>query len=172
MYEKNMVAERDAGEDISLITVNTRSEQFKKLIDIAKETTEGTAFLYRDNDSAVVLVDAFLRNKTPFVHRKPEMNFFGNKIVKDIVDYLTLSLNPYDADAFDRICNKGLIYLKANPKKYTVANSKRRHITVFEALEEQMEYVKMNYRWRAEEFLKLTLGLEIEIEKGYKVLGL
>lgn len=175
-YEKNMVAERNDGEDISLITVNTRAEQFKKLIDIAKETTGETAFLYRDNDSAVVLVDAFLRNKTPFVHRKPEMNFFGNKIVKDIVDYLTLSLNPYDADAFERICNKGLIYLKANPKKYTVANSKRRHITVFEALEEQMQYIKMNYRWRVEEFENIMTSLknsttakaiEIICEEGY-----
>ena len=175
-YEKNMVAERNDGEDISLITVNTRAEQFKKLIDIAKETTGETAFLYRDNDSAVVLVDAFLRNKTPFVHRKPEMNFFGNKIVKDIVDFLTLSLNPYDADAFERICNKGLIYLKTNPKKYTVANSKRRHITVFEALEEQMQYIKMNYRWRVEEFENIMTSLknsttakaiEIICEEGY-----
>ena len=175
-YEKNMVAQRETGEDISLITVNTRAEQFKKLIDVAKGTTGETAFLYRDNDSAVVLVDAFLRNKTPFVHRKPEMNFFGNKIVKDIADYLTLSLNPYDADAFERICNKGLIYLKANPKKYTVTNSKRRHITVFEALDEQMEYVKMNYRWRAEEFENImksvkssttAKAIEIICEEGY-----
>ena len=74
--------------------------------------TRETAFLYRDNESSVVLVDLFLRNGIPFRLKKPEMNFFGSKVVKDIVAYLSLALNEYDTDSFDHICNKGILYLK------------------------------------------------------------
>lgn len=102
-YEKNMTAERDDGEAVILEQVESREAQFMRLLEIAKTTIKETAFLYRDNESAVVLVDLFLRNNIPFKLRKPEMNFFGTRMVKAVVEKLSLVKNEKDTDSFSQL---------------------------------------------------------------------
>jgi len=111
-YEKNMTAERGDGEAVSLIRVASREEQYLHLLDDAKNRKTETAFLYRDNESAIVLVDLFLRNNIPFKLRKVEMNFFEINIVKDIVAYLSIAVNKYDAHNLKQIPNNRILYLK------------------------------------------------------------
>lgn len=151
-YEKNMTAERGEGSEVKLIEVSAKEEQYNYLLTVAKDATSETAFLYRDNESAVVLVDLLTRNNIPFNHRKAELNFFGNKVVKDIVAYLTLTVDVFNVDAFSQICNKGIIYLKQQQKEYAIKSCKNRHISVFEAVREQMKYVEYKYRDRADIF--------------------
>lgn len=151
-YEKNMTAERGPGEDVHLETVSSREEQYNRLLDIAKVATAETAFLYRDNESSVILVDFLLRHNINFALAKPKMNFFKTGIVQDIVAYLSLALDAYNAEALGRICNKGILFLKANPLEYAKQNCIKRHISVYDALEEQMKYVKAEFRGRASYF--------------------
>jgi DNA helicase-2/ATP-dependent DNA helicase PcrA len=151
-YEKNMTAERGDGEAVSLEQVESREMQYMRLLDIAKTADRETAFLYRDNESSVVLIDLFLRNGVPFRLRKPEMNFFGNRVVKDIVAYLSLALNENDTNSFSQICNKGIIYLKNQQKDYAIKNCKYKRISVYDAVEGQMQYLKENQRNRADDF--------------------
>lgn len=145
-YEKNMTAERGDGEDVHLECVLSREAQYHQLLHIAQTATAETAFLYRDNESAVVLVDLLLRNGIPFKLRRPEMNFFGTGIVRDIVSYLKLAINAYDSQQLDQICNKGIIYLKKNTCYWAVQNSQQKRISVFDALEKQIDYVKRSNR--------------------------
>lgn len=145
-YEKNMTAERGDGEDVHLECVPSREAQYQKLLDIAKAATSETAFLYRDNESAVVLVDLLLRNGIPFKLRKPEMNFFGTSMVRDMVAYLRLAINAYDAQQLDQICNKGIVYLKKATCYHAIQNSQQKQISVFDALEAQINYVKRSNR--------------------------
>ena len=119
-YEKNMTSERVDGNEVHLISVKNQEEQYMHLLEVAKNATADTAFLYRDNESAVVLVDLLTRNGIPFQHRKSEMNFFGNKDVKDIIAYLSLVLDEFNWKAFEQICNKGVIYLKKQQKEYAI----------------------------------------------------
>ena len=151
-YEKNMTAERGDGEAVSLEQVDSREMQYMRLLEIAKTADRETAFLYRDNESSVVLIDLFLRNGVPFRLRKPEMNFFGNRVVKDIVAYLSLALNENDTNSFSQICNKGIIYLKNQQKDYAIKNCKYKRISVYDAVEGQMQYLKERQRDRAEDF--------------------
>lgn len=151
-YEKNMTAERGDGEAVSLEQVESREIQYMRLLDIAKTADRETAFLYRDNESSVVLIDLFLRNGVPFRLRKPEMNFFGNRVVKDIVAYLSLALNENDTTSFSQICNKGIIYLKSQQKDYAIKNCKYKRISVYDAVEGQMQYLKERQRDRADGF--------------------
>lgn len=151
-YEKNMTAERGDGEAVSLEQVESREMQYMRLLDIAKTADRETAFLYRDNESSVVLIDLFLRNGVPFRLRKPEMNFFGNRVVKDIVAYLSLALNENDTNSFSQICNKGIIYLKNQQKDYAIKNCKYKRISVYDAVEGQMQYLKERQRDRADDF--------------------
>ena len=151
-YEKNMIAERGAGEEVVFEQTDSREAQYMRLLEIAKTTNRETAFLYRDNESSVILVDLFLRNNIPFKLRKPEMNFFGNRVVKDIIAYLSLSLNEYDVDAFKKICNKGMVYLRNQQKEYAINNCKFKRISVYDALEGQMQYIKESRRNMARDF--------------------
>lgn len=87
-YTKEMSAERGDGEPVDLIRCSSRQEQYDNLLEAAKERDNDTAFLYRDNESSVVLIDLFLRSSIPFNLKKPEMNFFGMRNVKRIIDSL------------------------------------------------------------------------------------
>lgn len=147
-YEKNMVADRGEGDEVQPVSVRSREEQYMHLLDVAKTTETETAFLYRDNESAIVLVDLLLRNGISFKFRKPEMNFFEIRIVKDIIAYLTLAIDPCDANSLDAIINKGIIYLPKKQRDWAVRNCKNNHITVFDAVDGQMEYLKYSDRYR------------------------
>lgn len=151
-YEKKMTAQRGTGEDVHLETVLSREDQYNKLLEIAKAATTETAFLYRDNESSVLLVDMFLRNNINFTLAKPKMNFFKTSVVQDVVAYLSLAINAHNAEALGRICNKGILYLKTTQLEYAQRNCDRRHISVYDALDEQMKYVKPEYRSRASLF--------------------
>lgn len=176
-YEKNMTAERGDGEAVSLEQVESREIQYMRLLDIAKTADRETAFLYRDNESSVVLIDLFLRNGVPFRLRKPEMNFFGNRVVKDIVAYLSLALNENDTTSFSQICNKGIIYLKSQQKDYAIKNCKYKRISVYDAVEGQMQYLKERQRDRADDFRsvmsrvgksKASDAISILLNSGYE----
>ena len=176
-YEKNMTAERGDGEAVSLERVESREMQYMRLLDIAKTADRETAFLYRDNESSVVLIDLFLRNGVPFRLRKPEMNFFGNRVVKDIVAYLSLALNENDTNSFSQICNKGIIYLKNQQKDYAIKNCKYKRISVYDAVEGQMQYLKERQRDRADDFRsvmsrvgksKASDAISILLNSGYE----
>ena len=176
-YEKKMTAERGVGEDVILEVVDSREAQYLHLLEAAKSTKRDIAFLYRDNESSVVLVDLFLRNNIPFRLRKPEMNFFDNRIVKEIVAYLKLAVNKHDINSFEQICNKGIIYLKSKQKEYAIKRMKSSGVSVFEAVAEQMKYVKSEYQYRASHFQTIMEGvskcspseaISIIFNEGYK----
>ncbi len=92
-YNKNMTAERSEYGSVIYEDVETREEQFYRLLEIARNATSEVAFLYRDNESAVVLVDLLLRNNIPFRLRKPEMNYLRSRIVFNLKKYFNEALS-------------------------------------------------------------------------------
>ncbi len=176
-YEKNMTAERGDGEDVSLISVASREAQYMYLLDVAKTAKTETAFLYRDNESAIVLVDLFLRNNIQFKLRKPEMNFFEVHIVKDIVAFLSIAIKEHDYRQLNQICNKGILYLKKEQLYWAIQNCQKKHISVFDAIDEQMQYVNSRYRNRSSRFRDVMTevskvspveAISILLESGYE----
>lgn len=149
-YEKKIVADRSDGESVELIKVSSIEAQYMKILSIARDAKKETAFLYRNNENSVVLVDLFLRNGIKFRLKKPEFNFFGNSVVRDITAYLSLSINPYDTDSFKQICNKGILYLKKEHQEHVVQKCKYKKTTVLDAAEHQMQYLPYNDRDRAD----------------------
>lgn len=141
-YEKHMVSERGPGNEVSLIDVTSREEQFDKVIEIAGIAKPDTAILYRDNESSVVLADAFLRNGIPFRMKKPEMDFFGNMVVSDMIAYLRLVNNPNDARSFKRIAYKNTFFI--HPNTVSVICNKMKYAPIFDVLNEEIEkgYIK------------------------------
>ncbi len=140
-YEKHMTADRGDGDPVELVNVDSVEAQYNWILEKVKTCSEQTAILYRDNESSVVLLDLFLRNHIDFNFKNPKLNFFNHKVVQDIIAFLKLSLNPFDTDAFQRIYNKQLLYLKKNQMQYAIRDCTRKHITIYDALDQQMTYV-------------------------------
>lgn len=159
-YEKTMVADRPDGKAVELISVNSIEEQYLKVLSAAQNANGETAFLYRDNESSVVLVDFFLRNNIHFRLKKPEMNFFETSVVRDIAAYLSLVINPFDTKSLRQISNKGILYLKKQQLDYAIQDCNQNQITVFDALESQMKYLPQKQRNRAKKFKDEITGLK------------
>ena len=104
--EKNMKPVRPAGAPVRAVVVKDRLEQYRFLARLAQEGGMETAILYRDNDSALPLIDLLSRAGVPYCCRKTDSSFFTHKSVQDIVDILLFSMDPCDAVRFLRIYYK------------------------------------------------------------------
>lgn len=96
--------------------------QGEEIVNIIKtfvgENYNNSAVLYRTNMEARSLIDAFARGKIPFVLLDKGYNFFEHFICKDIIAYLTLSMNPFDKEAFNLIINKPFRYISKSNLAY------------------------------------------------------
>ena len=62
--------------------------------------------LYRDNDSALPLIDLLERAGTPYRCRQVESAFFTSRVVRDVTDVIRFALDPWDGERFLRLYYK------------------------------------------------------------------
>ena len=101
----------------------TEKEQFTYLMEQLKATDDlnEVAILYRQNVSAISLIEMLERHQLPFKLQEGKLTFFTHPIVKDVVAFFHLTLNPRDAEAFKRIAK--ILYLSASVIQQTLAQS-------------------------------------------------
>ena len=84
-----------------------QGEEIAKYI---KENYQGTygdnAILYRTNMESRSMIDVLTKRKIPFVLLDKGYNFFNHFICRDLINYLKLSIDQYDKNAFAWIINK------------------------------------------------------------------
>ncbi|MDD3165707.1 MAG: ATP-dependent helicase, partial [Oscillospiraceae bacterium] len=102
-HPKHMVATRPDGAAVMAIPVADRRAQYRYLLELAKNSTSATAVLFRDNDSALPVIDLLARAGVGFSCRQREGGFFTSRVVTDLTDILRFSLDPTDAERFLRI---------------------------------------------------------------------
>ena len=167
-YPKEMVAHRESGSQIQRIHVASRPKQYSILLEQAQGIPKDTAIIYRDNDSAIPLIDLFDRKCIPYRCPKREFRFFTHKTVMDVVSFMKLQQNPKDVDAFQRIYYKAGFYLDKKTAEYACKNVRFKKVTFLEALTDQAKrfrkiedkvsrfatYCKATEKMRALDFLK------------------
>lgn len=101
----------------------TEKEQFTYLMEQLKaiDDLNEVAILYRQNVSAISLIEILERHQLPFKLQEGKLTFFTHPIVKDVVAFFHLTLNPRDAEAFKRIAK--ILYLSASVIQQTLAQS-------------------------------------------------
>ena len=101
----------------------TEKEQFTYLMEQLKATDDlnEVAILYRQNVSVISLIETLERHQLPFKLQEGKLTFFTHPIVKDVVAFFHLTLNPRDAEAFKRIAK--ILYLSASVIQQTLAQS-------------------------------------------------
>lgn len=126
-HEKKMVATRPAGGILRQIDVKSRKAQYSYLLKMAKDCDRETAILYRNNESALPLIDALEREQIPYRMKSREMTFFTHPVVTDICDFIRLALDPYNDDAFMNIYYKmGAGISKVNATKAVEMNRRKK----------------------------------------------
>lgn len=160
-YPKNMVAHRPSGDAVQRIDVASRKKQYAAIMEVAKKNPADTAVIYRDNDSAIPLIDQLSKNNISYRCPKKEFRFFTNKIVLDVVAFMKLQQNPRDVEAFQRICYKSDFYLDKKTVEYACNNVSRRGVTFLETLKEQAKrFDKINRQVRNfEDYVRKTANM-------------
>ena len=94
---------RGNGLPVQMIYAVDRTAQYQYLFALSHQCKQNTAFLYRNNDTAIVLIDYLERKGLSYNCKKPEESFFSNRVVGDLTDIIHFSHNPTDAQLFMRI---------------------------------------------------------------------
>ncbi len=105
-HEKTIVSTRDTGSPIHLVYCQNREAQFSYLLEVAKTCDRQTGILYRNNDSALPLIDAFEREGIPYNCRRYDDQFFTSRMIVDICDIIRFAYEPNNGDLFMRIYYK------------------------------------------------------------------
>lgn len=119
-YAKNIITHNAEGLTPRLQHFQTESEQLSYLVEQIKkrDSIQDIAILYRQNVSAIPLIEVFEREGIPFRLQEGRVSFFNHPIVKDIEAILNLASSPRNAQAFKRVSK--LLYLSASTVSQTL----------------------------------------------------
>ena len=105
-YSKTIRATRAKGRRVHLAHAASRQAQYRYLLALSEEQGAPFSVLYRNNDSALPLIDALERAGLPYHCRSFDDTFFTHRIVCDVQDILRFAATPDDAERFLRIYYK------------------------------------------------------------------
>lgn len=162
-YPKQMVSNREHGAPVQLKKVKTRQQQYDYLIESAKDRAVQTAFLYRNNESSIVLVDKLLRANIPFEFvSKTKLDFFNYQTVQQIIAYLSISIDDSNHNVLNlnKIINKGILFLNENQKNHLFNNLKNSSKPIMYELENQKAYTKHNEKDGISAFIDLINSIK------------
>ncbi len=97
---KTMRATGGDGPAVRQVEVYDRQRQYQYLAKVAQNCDRETAVLYRDNDSALPLMDLLERAGTPYRCRQVDSGFFTHRVVRDVTNLIRLAQNPWDGELF------------------------------------------------------------------------
>jgi len=88
---KNMFTEAEDGEDIEIMSLCSRRDQYSEICKEAvcvPQSTQTCAVLFRNNDSAIPLIAQLEKCGIPYRYREAECPFFENQAVNDVLALL------------------------------------------------------------------------------------
>ena len=133
-HAKHMVCADGAadGPEVREVVLRSRKFQYNYLLRVADGCEEETAVLYRNNESAIPVVDLLERNNVPYRIRNAEVGFFTHRTVMDISNIIKLAYDPRDVDAFMAVYYKLGLYLNKETASLVCDLSRRLGMPVLE----------------------------------------
>jgi len=133
-HAKHMICADGAAEgpEVREIALRSRKFQYSYLLKVADGCEEETAVLYRNNESAIPVVDLLERNNVPYRIRNAEIGFFTHRTVIDITNIIKLAYDPHDADAFMAVYYKLGLYLNKETAALVCDLSRRLGLPILE----------------------------------------
>lgn len=113
-YPKNMFTHNERGGPIEVKKLHDFADQYHAAIEAYLAEPGTTAFIYRNNLSAVPIADILDRNDVDFYIKEHKARLKNNYVVSDVLAFFSLSFDPKDFAAFSRIFYKTSSCLKRN----------------------------------------------------------
>lgn len=113
-YPKNMFTHNERGGPIEAKKLHDFADQYHAAIEAYLAEPGTTAFIYRNNLSAVPIADILDRNDVDFYIKEHKARLKNNYVVSDVLAFFSLSFDPKDFAAFSRIFYKTSSCLKRN----------------------------------------------------------
>lgn len=113
-YSKSIVSTKDAGSKIEVNSTKSISSQAMHILKLAMkdlESNKNVAILYRNNISALPLINKLL-DFEDFYIKDGKNAFFSHQIIKDVITTINLAKDTYDIASFEKIYYKFNLYLK------------------------------------------------------------
>ena len=107
-YRRPKVLRADHGPEgpLEVVKIARREDQFTWLFRQAQQGGGPLAVLFRNNESALPLVDLCERHGVGYRFNKNDLLFFSDKIVMDVQDFLEFAADPRRSDLFLRLYYK------------------------------------------------------------------
>lgn len=109
---KNMSAKNGKGAKVKIVEVPDRIKQYDEIVKMARKAKSPITFLYRNNDTALPIIDMLDREGISYKVRGIDSLFFTNIIYRDVMNMFRLALDPTDAEAFMQIYYKLGLFIK------------------------------------------------------------
>ncbi|KAA9008655.1 ATP-dependent helicase [Paenibacillus spiritus] len=143
-YPKTMFTDKAEGESVRITVLPSYAEQAPGLVERIRRLTGEKGFadaavLYRNNDSAVALVNAFDRAGIPFRMKDTDSGFFRHWVVEDILNFMRFSFAPHRADLLERIHLRLNAYITRKQMAVLSEIPTPSGASVFDTLLEQVE---------------------------------
>ncbi len=110
-HPKSIHAVREARTQVRILPVKHPQNQYSYLLKAAENLQTQTAVLYRNNESALPLIDLLDRNGLPYRIRSKDSSFFTSRVVYDLRYIYQFLKAPMDTDSFLQIYYKLNLYL-------------------------------------------------------------
>lgn len=139
-HEKHMRPWHQEAGTIRTIDIARRKGQYGYLLKVARnlmekdaEDQKATAVLYRDNESALPLIDLLEKQEIPYRIKNAEISFFSHRIVNDIRNIILFATDTTNTELFLQIYYKLQFFIKKADAEAICAQAKREESSVFDA---------------------------------------
>lgn len=123
-YTKDLVSAKDFDKPIDIVKLETTVDQYEYILEQLEEDSNGsTAILYRNNLSAIGLLEFFERKRVSFAIRDSKLKFFSHWIINDIKSILNVASDPTDISSYEEIYYKLKGFISKKHIQYIWSNN-------------------------------------------------
>lgn len=151
-YAKHMITNNPQGVPPVHQWVKNTEEQYRFLINAVRHEGKNTAILYRNNESAVPIVDMFERAGVRYYLKEHNPLFFSHFTVTDIRAFFAVAQDPTDRDLFEQIYYK--IDCGISREEMRSVQQPRRGETIFDTL------MRRGKSWQKDKLIDAKKGFE------------
>ena len=156
-YDKGMFTRRPDTGPVKITQIPSSEELPRHLYSVLSQLPAGktAAVLYRNNPSAVGLIDLFDRKGLPFYIKDHKTTLRRQTLTQDILCILNLYFSPWDLESFQRVYYKLGAYISRSMVQFAMDNPRTRD-TIFDLLAEFPDSQRVNTSRLM--FAKYTIG--------------
>lgn len=121
-YDKNIYTEKGIGENVEIVKLNNEFDELEFIVNEIQDSSGSIGILYRNNISAIPIVNKLNAHNMSFFIRDNKMGFFKHWILEDFKAFFILSSDETNLDAFERIYYKTDNYISRSMIEYLRKN--------------------------------------------------